>query len=85
MVWSNPFNGSIRFFRWLQKNKNLIERKAYNIMPKLIDTLTQQRRESTWYYRLSGNKQIEKFYDIIYQDATRYMERKFLKFQLLLK
>lgn len=44
-----------------------------------------KRKENSWYLGINGNLQIEQFYHILYDDATRYMERKYLKFQELLK
>lgn len=44
-----------------------------------------KRKSNSWYLRINGNRQIEKFYHVLYDDATRYMERKYLRFQELLK
>ena len=42
------------------------------------------RRETTYYYSLGGHRQVIKFYHILYDTATIYMPRKFLRFQELL-
>lgn len=44
-----------------------------------------KRKENSWYLSINGNHQIEKVYHILYDNATRYMKRKYLKFQELLK
>lgn len=44
-----------------------------------------KRKENSWYLSINGNRQIEKLYHILYDNATRYMKRKYLKFQELLK
>lgn len=44
-----------------------------------------KRKENSWYLGINGNLQVEKAYHMIYDNATRYMERKYLKFQQLLK
>lgn len=45
----------------------------------------EQRREYTWYWKLSGNQQVIKFYHYLYDDATIWMDRKYNKFQELLE
>ena len=40
-----------------------------------------KRKSNSWYLTINGNRQIEIFYHILYDNATRYMERKYLKFQ----
>lgn len=47
--------------------------------------IQEKRREKTWYYRLSGNRQVKSFCDFIYKDATIFMERKYKLYQDLLK
>lgn len=45
----------------------------------------EQRREYTWYWKLSGNQQVIHFYHYLYDDATIWMDRKYNKFQELLE
>ena len=45
----------------------------------------EQRRDYTWYWKLSGNQQVIKFYHYLYDDATIWMDRKYNKFQELLE
>lgn len=40
-----------------------------------------KRKTNSWYLSISGNLQVQKAYAIMYKDATRYMERKYKKFQ----
>lgn len=42
------------------------------------------RKENSWYYGLGGNLQLIKAYHLLYDNSTRYMQRKFDKFQKLL-
>lgn len=44
----------------------------------------ESRREFTYYYSLGGHRQVIKFYHILYDKATVYMKRKYLRFQELL-
>ena len=41
----------------------------------------EKRRENSYYYSLGGHKQIIEFYNILYKDATIYMDRKYKRFQ----
>lgn len=43
-----------------------------------------KRRENSWYFSLGGNKQVIEAYHLMYDNSSRYMERKFNKFQQLL-
>ena len=43
------------------------------------------RKENSWYFNLGGNFQVIKAYHLMYDNKTRYMKRKFDKFQLLLQ
>lgn len=43
-----------------------------------------KRKENSWYITINGNQQVKKIYELMYKDATRYMDRKYQKFQLLL-
>lgn len=43
------------------------------------------RKENSWYFNLGGNLQVIKAYHLMYDNKTRYMKRKFDKFQLLLQ
>lgn len=44
----------------------------------------EKRREHTYYYNLGGHRQVIKFYHLLYDNATIYMDRKYLRFQELL-
>lgn len=44
-----------------------------------------KRKTNSWYFNLGGNNQVIKAYSKMYENATRYMQRKFDKFQPLLK
>ena len=46
--------------------------------------IKEPRRNYTWYYTLGGHKQVINFYHLLYDNATIYMERKYLRFQELL-
>ena len=46
--------------------------------------IKESRRERTWYYSLGGHIQVINFYHLLYDNATIYMERKYLRFQELL-
>lgn len=59
-------------------------KSLYNIL-KIGSVLPDKRKTNSWYLNIGGNQQIERFYHILYDDATRYMNRKYLKFQELLK
>lgn len=52
---------------------------------KLGSIFPDKRKNNSWYLNINGNRQIEQFYHYLYDNATRYMERKYLKFQALLK
>lgn len=43
-----------------------------------------KRKNNSWYLSINGNKQIIKFYNYLYSNATRYLLRKYNKFQTLL-
>lgn len=43
-----------------------------------------KRKQNSWYFSLGGNLQIIKLYHLMYNNASRYMKRKFDKFQKLL-
>ena len=59
-------------------------KELYNFFQ--IGTIFPDKRKcNSWYLVINGNRQIETFYHKLYDDATRYMERKYLKFQELLK
>lgn len=45
----------------------------------------ERRRKYTWYWKISGNQQVIKFYHYLYDDATIWMDRKYKKFQELLE
>ena len=44
-----------------------------------------KRKNNSWYFSLNGNLQIINFYHLLYDNATRYLQRKYQKFQSLLK
>ena len=44
-----------------------------------------KRKTNSWYYNLGGNQQVIKAYHLLYDNKTRYMQRKYDKFQLLLQ
>lgn len=44
-----------------------------------------KRKTNSWYYNLGGNLQVIKAYHLMYNNANRYMLRKYNKFQPLLK
>ena len=45
-----------------------------------------KRKTNSWYIGINGNKQILSFYHYLYDNATRYLQRKYNKFQgLILK
>ena len=43
-----------------------------------------KRKENSWYYNLGGNHQVLKFYHLLYDNSTRYLKRKYDKFQPLI-
>lgn len=47
--------------------------------------ISDKRKENSWYFNLGGNQQILKAYHLMYDNKTRYMKRKYDKFQLLLQ
>lgn len=51
---------------------------------KMGSVIKDSRRDYTWYYSLGGHLQVINFYHLIYDNATIYMDRKFLRFQELL-
>lgn len=44
-----------------------------------------KRKENSWYLNINGNQQVEQCYHLMYDNATRFMQRKYEKFQPLLK
>lgn len=90
------FDGDGSLIRSQRKNSNYI---SYNInftTTKLFaewlqnkfnmgQIFKEKRREHTWYYGLSGNQQIIKFYHLLYDNATIWLDRKYNKFQELLE
>lgn len=46
--------------------------------------IPERRREQTWYFTLGGNQQVIKFYHLLYENATVWMDRKYNRFQELL-
>ena len=47
--------------------------------------ITDKRKKNSWYLNINGNQQIIKFYHLLYDNATRFMKRKYEIFQELLK
>lgn len=43
-----------------------------------------KRKENSWYLSIGGNYQVIKVYHLLYDNSTRYMERKYLKFKELI-
>lgn len=44
-----------------------------------------KRKKNSWYFNLGGKNQIIQAYSLMYSNATRYMDRKYNKFQEILK
>ena len=44
-----------------------------------------KRKTNSWYLGTGGINAIQHYYELMYKDATRYMKRKYDKFQLFLK
>lgn len=44
-----------------------------------------KRREHTWYYSIGGNRQVLKLCHYMYEEATIWMDRKYSRYQELLK
>ena len=40
-----------------------------------------KRKPNSWYLNTAGYNPVKEYYDFMYQDATRYMQRKYNKFQ----
>lgn len=47
--------------------------------------LPDKRKNNSWYFSLGGNLQVIKAYHLLYDNKTRFMDRKYQKFQLLLQ
>lgn len=47
--------------------------------------LPDLREKNSWYFNLGGNLQVLQAYHLMYDNATRFLQRKYLKFQSLLK
>ena len=45
----------------------------------------KRSEKNVWYYSLGGNLQVLKFYHYLYDNSTRYMERKYQKFSKLIE
>ena len=45
--------------------------------------LQDKRKINSWYYNLGGNLQVLKAYHLLYDNADRFMQRKYNKFQVL--
>lgn len=43
--------------------------------------IKEKRREGTYYYSLGGRKQLQEFFQMLYQNATIYMDRKYNRFK----
>lgn len=46
--------------------------------------IKEKRRDNTYYLSIGGHDQVKNFYDIIYKDATIYLDRKYNKFQIFI-
>lgn len=46
---------------------------------------SEKRRESTWYFSVGGNRQVLKLCHYLYDNATIWMDRKYSRYQELLK
>lgn len=71
--YSINFTTTKLFAEWLQNKFNMGQ------------VFKEKRREHTWYYGLSGNQQVIKFYHLLYDNATIWLDRKYNKFQELLE
>lgn len=58
--------------------------KLYNYF-QMGGIYPDKRKQNSWYLNIGGNKQVQKVYEIMYKNATRYMKRKYDKFQELIK
>ena len=58
--------------------------KLYNYF-QMGSIYPDKRKQNSWYLNIGGNKQVQKVYEIMYKNATRYMKRKYDKFQELIK
>ena len=47
--------------------------------------IKDKRKENSYYFNLGGNLQVLKAYHLLYDNKTRYMKRKYDKFQILLQ
>lgn len=52
---------------------------------KFGSVFKEKRSEKTWYFSFGGHCQIQDFYEILYKDATIWMDRKYNRFQEFLK
>jgi len=66
--------GNIDFLQGLRKNLKMDEYKM------TLKIRHPERNNNIRYFVLSGKKACEKFFKIVYADATVYLERKYLKF-----
>lgn len=71
-VYSIDFTTTEMMANWLQ---------SYFDMGSVIK---DSRKQFTYYYNLGGHQQVIKFFHLIYNHATIYMERKYLRFKELL-
>lgn len=56
----------------------------YNFL-NMGSVFQDKRAKNSWYLNINGNKQVIKLYHLLYDNANRYMQRKYLIFQELLK
>lgn len=59
-------------------------KELYNFF-QMGSVFPDKRKTNSWYLGINGNLQVEKAYHMMYDGATRYMERKYVKFQELFK
>lgn len=74
--FNNKYNISIT------GTENFIK-KLYSVINKGC-IFSDKRKKNSWYLNIGGNLQVLEFYHFLYDDATRYMKRKYDKFQNLL-
>lgn len=51
--------------------------------PDIGSILPDKRKTNSWYFNVGGNYNIIKIYHFLYDGATRYMQRKYDKFKII--
>ena len=59
-------------------------KELYNFFNMGSTIFPDKRKENSWYLSIGGNYQVIKVYHLLYDNSTRYMERKYLKFKELI-